>query len=155
MLPSPQETGAEKGTSMDNAGMVDTSTVATRTQGGGWIVFAAVVLAVAGIMRIFDAIWAFTYDGPLPENLQDALFGHSLNTYGWIYLIVGLLLIGCAFLVLNGSQVGRWVGITAGAIAAISAIWWMPYYPIWSLAYIALGILVVYALAAYGQREAV
>ena len=48
------------------------------------------------------------------------------------------------------SQIGRWVGITAGAIGAISAIWWMPYYPIWSLTYIALGVIVVYALAAYG-----
>ena len=133
---------------MTNAGMAGTG-----RSGRGWIVFAAVVLAVAGIMRIFDAIWAFNYNGPLPSNLQDALFGHSLDTYGWIYLIVGILLIACAYLVLSGSQVGRWVGITAGAIATISAVWWMPYYPIWALAYIALGILVIYALAAYGEPE--
>jgi hypothetical protein len=133
---------------MTSAGYADTG-----RQGRGWIVFAAVVLAVAGIMRIFDAIWAFTYDGPLPANLQDALLGHSLDTYGWIYLIVGILLIACSVLVLRGSQVGRWLGITAGAIAAISAIWWMPYYPIWALAYIALGILVIYALATYGESQ--
>jgi hypothetical protein len=60
------------------------------------------------------------------------------------------VLIACSFLVLNGSQIGRWLGIAAGAIATISAVWWMPYYPIWSLAYIGLGILVIYALAAYG-----
>ncbi len=42
------------------------------------------------------------------------------------------------------------MGIAAGAIGAISAIWWMPYYPIWSLTYIALGVIVIYALAAYG-----
>jgi hypothetical protein len=134
---------------MTSAGFADTG-----RRGGGWIVFAAVVLAVAGIMRIFDAIWAFNYDGPIPANLQDALFGHSLNTYGWIYLIVGLLLIGCSILVLNGSQVGRWAGIAAAAIATISAVWWMPYYPIWALAYIALGILVIYALATYGEPQA-
>jgi len=34
----------------------------------------------------------------------------------------------------------------------ISAIWWMPYYPIWSLTYIAIGALVIYALAAYGGK---
>jgi hypothetical protein len=28
----------------------------------------------------------------------------------------------------------------------------MPYYPIWSLAYIAIGALVIYALAAYGGQ---
>jgi hypothetical protein len=34
---------------------------------------------------------------------------------------------------------------------AISAIWWMPYHHVWSLTYIGTGVLVVYALAAYGS----
>ena len=121
-------------------------------RGGGWVVFAAIVLGVAGVMRFFDAIWAFSYHGVLPENLQGAIFGHSLKTYGWVYLVVAVVLLLCGFLVLTGSQVGRWVGIAAGAIGCISAIWWMPYYPIWSLTYIAIGALVIYALAAYGGK---
>ena len=59
----------------------------------------------------------------------------------------------CAFLVLSGSQVGRWVGIAAGAIgwiSAICAIWWMPYDPDWSLTYVAIGALVICAFAADG-----
>jgi hypothetical protein len=115
-------------------------------------VFAAIVLGVAGIMRIFDAIWAFRYHGVLPDNFEAAIFGHSLKTYGWIYLVVAAVLIASAVLVLSGSQVARWVGVVAGAIIAISAIWWMPYYPIWSLTYIATGALVIYALVAYGGK---
>lgn len=121
-------------------------------RGAGWILFAGIVLGVAGIMRIFDAIWAFSYHGVLPENLQGAIFGHSLKTYGWVYLVVAAVLIVCAFLVFSGSQVGRWVGIAAAALMSVSAIWWMPYYPIWSLTYIAIGALVIYALAAYGGK---
>ena len=119
-------------------------------RGEGWLTFAAVVLGVAGIMRIFDAIWAFRYHGVLPENFEAAIFGHSLKTYGWIYLVVAAVLIVCAVLVLSGSQLARWVGVAAGAIIAISAVWWMPYYPIWSLTYIAIGALVIYALVVYG-----
>jgi hypothetical protein len=115
-------------------------------------VFAAVVLGVAGIMRIFDAIWAFRYHGVLPENFEAAIFGHSLKTYGWVYLVVAAVLIACAVMVLSGSQVARWVGVAAGAIIAISAIWWMPYYPVWSLTYIAIGALVIYALVVYGDK---
>jgi hypothetical protein len=122
-------------------------------RGHGWLVFSAVVLGVAGIMRIFDAIWAFRYHGVLPDNLENAIFGHSLKTYGWIYLIVAALLIVCSILVYMGSQLGRWLGIVAGAIACISAIWWMPYYPIWSLTYVAIGVLVIYGLAAHGGLE--
>jgi hypothetical protein len=84
-------------------------------------------------MRVFDAIWAFRYHGVLPQNFEDAIFGHSLKTYGWVYLIVAIVLILCAFGVVARSQVSRWIGIFAGAILAISAIWWMPFYPVWSL----------------------
>ena len=122
-------------------------------KGEGWLLFAAIVLGVAGIMRIFDAIWAFSYHGVLPQNFENAIFGHSLKTYGWVYLIVAIVLILCAFGVLARSQVSRWVGIFAGAILAISAIWWMPFYPVWSLAYILIGVLVIYGLACYGGRE--
>jgi hypothetical protein len=122
-------------------------------RGHGWILFAAIVLGVAGIMRIFDAIWAFRYHGVLPQHLEDALFGTSLKTYGWVWLVVGIVLILCGLAVMGRSQIARWVGIAAGAVCAISAIWWMPYYPIWSLTYIALGVLVIYALVAYGSRE--
>ncbi len=117
-------------------------------RGDGWIVFAAMVLGVAGIMRIFDAIWAFRYLGKIPQDLENAIFGHSLKTYAWIYLIVAAILILSALAVLQRSQIARWVGVVAGAIVAISAIWWMPYYPVWSLMYIAIGIAVIYALVA-------
>jgi hypothetical protein len=123
-------------------------------RGDGWILFAAIVLGVAGIMRVFDAIWAFSYHGVLPENLEGAIFGHSLKTYGWVYLAVGIVLILCAFAVLSRSQFARWIGVAAGAVGAISAVWWMPYYPIWSLTYVALGAFVIYALAAHGERTA-
>jgi len=119
-------------------------------RGHGWIVFAAIVLGVAGVMRIFDAIWAFRYHGVLPQHLEDAIFGTSLKTYGWVYLVVGVLLILSAFAVMSRSQIGIWVGVVFAAIASISAIWWMPYYPIWSLTYVGLGVLVIYALIAHG-----
>jgi hypothetical protein len=31
------------------------------------------VLIIAGIMRIFDAIWAWSYNGVLPDEFQEAL----------------------------------------------------------------------------------
>jgi hypothetical protein len=120
----------------------------------GWTLFAAIVLGVGGIMRVFDAIWAFRYHGVLPENLENAIFGHSLKTYGWVYIVVAVILILSALaIVMNRSQIGRWIGVFAGAVLAISSIWLMPYYPVWSLTYIGLGVLVIYALAAHGARD--
>jgi hypothetical protein len=124
-------------------------------KGMGWRFFAGTVLGIAGIMRFFDAIWAWRFHGAVPSDLEAAIFGHSLKTYGWVYFIIALILVGSSFGVLVGSQFSRWIGIVAGGILAISSIWLMPYYPIWSMAYIAIGILVIYGLAVYGGRDAV
>ena len=120
--------------------------------GYGWLFFAGTMMGIAGIMRVFDGIWAFRFDGEVPDELESALLGKSLSTYGWVWIIVGVILIGSSFAVLNRSQFARWVGIVAGALLAITAIWWMPYYPVWSLVYVLIGLLVVYGLAAHGGR---
>ena len=126
----------------------------------GWLTFSVVVLIIAGIMRVIDAIWAFGYHGAIPDNLQGALLGHSLATYGWRWLIIGVILIVAGALVLGPSdqrsaEVSRWIGIVAAALAAISAIFVMPYYPLWALIYIAIAVMVIYGLSArYGEQAA-
>ena len=40
-----------------------------------------------------------------------------------------------------------------GAIGGLTAMTWMPYYPVWSLTYVAMAVLVFYALAAHGGRR--
>jgi len=121
--------------------------------GTGWLFFAGTVLGLAGLMRIVDSIWAFSYNGALPENLQDAVFGHDLTTYAWVWLIVGLVLLASSFMIIVRSQVARWVGYVAATVGALSALTWMPYYPIWSMTYIGIMVLAFYALAQHGGRE--
>ena len=118
----------------------------------GWLFFAGTILGIAGIMRIFDSIWAFRYNGSLPDELDGGVLGDELTTYGWVFLIVGVILLGCSVAVLRRSQFARWVGMLGGALLAITAFWWMPFYPVWSLAYVMTGFLVVYGLSAYGGR---
>jgi hypothetical protein len=79
----------------------------------------------------------------------------QLQQASHVSLTEGVILILASFAVLRRSQFARWIGIIAGAILAISAFWWMPYYPVWSLAYVFIGVLVVYGLAAHGGRTRV
>ena len=122
--------------------------------GTGWLFFAGTMLGLAGIMRLIDSFWAFRYHGALPDGLQNAVFGSNLKNYAWTWLVVGIILIASSFLVFFRSQIGRWVGYAAAAIAGLTAMAWMPYYPIWSLVYIGIAVFVFYALARYGGREA-
>jgi hypothetical protein len=57
-------------------------------------------------------------------------------------------------MVLVRSQFARWVGFFAAGVGALTAMTWMPYYPIWALTYVGLAAMTFYALAKYGGREA-
>jgi len=48
-------------------------------RGGGWVAFAAIVLGVAGIMRVFDAIWAFRYRGALSARTAQNWYSRPLD----------------------------------------------------------------------------
>ncbi len=130
----------------------DTNMFEDEQQGMGWLFFAGTVLGLAGLMRIVDALWAFGYKGSLPDNLKDGVLGDNLKTYGWVWLGVGLLLIFSSFMLLARSQFARWIGLIAAAIMAISAMAWMPYYPVWAFTYVGIALLVLYGLAAHGGR---
>ena len=123
----------------------------------GWLTFSAAVLIIAGIMRVLDAIWAFRYSGTPVDDLHNAVFGHSLTTYGWIWLIVGVVLIASGCLLTGrltlGAEISRWIGVVAAAIGAITAVSWLPYYPVWSLVYIGIAVLVIYGLIAHFEHD--
>jgi hypothetical protein len=125
----------------------------------GWLTFSAVVLMIAGVMRIIDAIWAFRYSGRPVVELSHAVLGHSLTTYGWIWLITGVVLLLAGILVLGpasrpSAEVARWIGIVAAVLAAISGIILVPYYPVWALIYVAIAVTVVYGLSAHFDEVA-
>ena len=119
----------------------------------GWLTFAGVLLIITGIMRIIDSIWAFSYDGTLVDKLHGALLGHSLTTYAVIWLIVGITSAATGYMVTRpgslSAEISRRAGMAVAGFNALLAMTWMPYYPVWALVYIAMGIVVIYALVVH------
>ena len=99
--------------------MTTTETYPDEEQGFGWLFFSGTVLGLAGIMRIIDSIWAFRYNGALPDGFKDSVLGDNLTTYAWVWLIVGVILLVSSFLLLARSQFARWIGLIAAAIGGI------------------------------------
>jgi hypothetical protein len=121
-------------------------------RGAGWLLFAAVILIMSGVMRIIDALWAFDTDDA-PDRLRVLLFKDNLDAYGWLWLVVGLLLVAAGFGALAGAEWARVFGIFMAGLAAVTAMLWIYEFPIWSLVSILLSVLVIYALTAYGGPE--
>ena len=76
-----------------------------------------------------------------------------MRTWGWITLLIGILLILAAGGVLARSGFSRWFGMFAATASAIVHFTWMQVYPAWSIAIITLCVLVIYALARYGGSD--
>ena len=118
---------------------------------GGWLVFAALMLGLAGAFNIIDGIVALSKS---KFFVQDATYVFSdLRTWGWIVLGLGIIQVLAALAVVNRAQWARWFGIAVAGVNAIAQLVWIPAYPFWSLTMFAVDVLVIYALAVYGSRR--
>ncbi len=122
-------------------------------KGSGWVGFAGVVLIIAGFFDVVSGLWALDKkdQGPIDEILYEG----NLETWGWIYLIVGIVLILAGFAVFQRAQWARWVGILAAMVGIVIEFFWMFATPGRSLVYIVIASLVIYALTVYGDKETV
>jgi hypothetical protein len=120
------------------------------TAGSGWLVFAAIILAIAGVLNIIYGIAAIGDSRFFVSDTEFILSG--LNTWGWVTLILGALQLLACFSVYRGGQFGRWFGIIGAGLSAIVALLSIPAYPFWSLAIFAVDLMIIYGLAVYGGR---
>ena len=130
--------------------MMDKQVLRSDRTGAGWLAFAGALLVVSGAFKILDALWAFKYDDDLSAGVQTVLFEGDLTSWGWVWLIVGIVLLVTGFAVISGAEWARWVGMIAAGLAAITFLPWIYYQPFWTMLSVTLAILVIYALAAYG-----
>ena len=126
------------------------STRAYDEPGAGWIVFAGVMLALAGVINVIDGIVALSKSSFYVTNATYVF--SDLKTWGWIALILGILQLLAAFGIASGNQLARWFGIFAAGLNAIAQLMFVPAYPFWALAIFAIDIFIIYALAVYGGR---
>jgi hypothetical protein len=126
------------------------------TKGSGWITFAGIMLIVAGVTRMLDGFWALKRDNDLEgfSGLQELLvFDDNLAAWGWIYLIIGVVLIVAGFALFGGAQWARWLGIVFACIAIFTHFMWMYAFPVQALIGVVIDTFVLYALVAYGGPD--
>jgi hypothetical protein len=123
----------------------------------GWLSFAAAVLIVSGLYKVFDAVWAFTYDddAEVSAAVRTVLFERDLAAWGWVWLVSGAVLIAAGLAVVTGAEWARWVGIVAASLTALAAFTWIHHQPVWTIVTVALSVLVVYALVRHGGHHLV
>jgi len=128
------------------------TTPATTHRGGGWVAFAGILLMLAGLRNLLDGIWALDRED---TPVDTVIFDDNLAVWGWFYIVVGVILVAAGIAVFNRSAWARMVGIVAASLAVIFNSFWIFAYPIAAGVSILLAVLVIYALAVYGEGEGV
>jgi hypothetical protein len=120
-------------------------------RGYGLVLFAGVLLLVAGFWNMIYGIAGIANSHVFVANAH-YVFG-DLRAWGWITLIFAILLLIAGGGVMAGNQLARWFAVAVLGLNAIEQMFFIPAYPFWSLTIIAMDILALYGLCAYGSRE--
>jgi hypothetical protein len=122
--------------------------VKSSAAGAGWIMFAGIMIMLAGILNIIWGIAAISSSSFFTASAGYIL--SDLHTWGWIVLIIGVVELAAAYSIWTGGEYGRWFGIFAASLNAISALMSIKAYPAWGICLFAIDVLVIYGLATYG-----
>jgi hypothetical protein len=117
----------------------------------GGTVFAAVMMLMVGVWQALAGLIAI-FENEFYAQTRNYLFQFDATTWGWIHLLVGLLVAFAGWGLLSGQTWARIVGITLAALSATANFLFIPYYPFWSILIIAVDIFVIWALAAHGRQ---
>ena len=121
-------------------------------RGSGRVLFAAILLMVAGTINIIYGIGAIS-DANFYAGNTHYVFA-SVHTWGWITLIVGVLQLTGGFSLAAGNVYGRVIGLTAASIGAIESLLAVGgKYPFWSLGVFAMCIIIIHGILVYGEPE--
>jgi hypothetical protein len=119
-------------------------------RGYGWVLFAGTLLLMVGTLNFIEGIAAIGNSHFFANNTH--YIAGSLNTWGWVVLIVGIVQWGVGTGVFLKSQFSRWVGVFILGVNSIVQLMMIPAYPFWSLSVFTLDILAIFGLIAYGSR---
>jgi hypothetical protein len=119
-------------------------------RGYGLVLFASILLLVIGCFNAIQGIAAIANSHVFIANAH-YVFGNQ-RTWGWVTLIIAIVQLLAAAGVLAGNQVARWVGVAFLALSAIDQMFFIPAYPFWALTIIAMDVVALYGLTAYGSR---
>lgn len=119
-------------------------------RGLGWVLFAGTLLMMLGTLNFIEGLAAINNSHFFAGNVH--YIAGSLNTWGWVVLIIGVVEWAVGTAVFFKSQFARWVAVFILALNAIVQLMMIPAYPFWSLSFFAVDILAIFGLIVHGKR---
>jgi hypothetical protein len=117
----------------------------------GFILFAATMMILVGIFHVIDGLVAL-FDKSFYVVARAYTFQFDVTTWGWVHLILGVVIAFGGWGLLSGRTWARAVAIILAVLSVIANFLFIPYYPFWSIIAITIGVFVIWAVAAHGRE---
>ena len=117
----------------------------------GFTIFAAIMMLMVGAWQALQGLIAI-FENEFYVTTRNYTFQFDATSWGWIHLVLGLIMAFAGWGLLSGQTWARIVGITLAALSATVNFLFIPYYPFWAILIIAVDIFVIWALAAHGRE---
>jgi hypothetical protein len=119
----------------------------------GWVGFAGVLMILIGAFNIIDGLAAL-FKNDVFVTGKSGLVVLDINTWGWIWLIAGIVVVLAGIAVMSGRMWGIIAAVILIALNAIAQLAFLPAFPLWSTLIIVLDITLIYALVTHGRERA-
>ena len=116
----------------------------------GYTYFAAIMMVFLGAFHALAGLTGIIRDEAFVVT-KDYIVQLDTTQWGWIHLIVGLIVLFAGFSLLSGAVWARTVGVIMAIISGIVAFVWIPVFPVWGILLVVIAVGVVWALTAHGR----
>jgi hypothetical protein len=117
----------------------------------GWVYFAgAMMMLVGGLEAIAGLVAIFKDDYYVVT--EKSLLVLNYTAWGWIHLVLGVLILLAGLAVMSGQTWGRVIGVFLSILSILGNLAFISAYPIWSIIAITLNVFVIYALTVHGRE---
>ncbi len=114
----------------------------------GGYVFAGVIMIMVGCFQAIAGLAAL-FEDEFYAVTPNYIFEVDTTTWGWIHLLLGLVVAFAGYALFAARTWARVVGVTVAVLSAIANFIFIPYYPFWSILIISLCIWVIWALTRH------
>ena len=108
-------------------------TVSPNSAAAGWSAFAGIMMVIGGVWWVIVGLVALVDDAFYVVG-PEYIFQFDATTWGWIHLILGIVILLAGFYVFTGAVWARTVGVIIAVLWALVAFAWLPWYPVWAMA---------------------
>jgi hypothetical protein len=112
---------------------------------------AGILMVLAGFFHVIQGLVGLVNADDFYVVSREYVFDLDLTTWGWLHLILGVVVAAAGVGLFQGAVWARTVAVLVACVSIIANFMWLPYYPIWSLTVMVFGVLVIWAVTAHGR----